>query len=163
MLEPATFTTAMFGLYRHNYNWRHPPLEEKSYPKTLVTRKPQKSSIATYMMNAGSFLLLTQKSFSHFSFFLVGNCVLICLNPACVGRISHHGASIDSKEMKRKLKWFPFHFQNKSPMGQWATLLTWPTALNFDPSTSSLLSLFYQIWYKQYWNKASLFKHLIVW
>lgn len=111
LLKPATFTNAMFGLYRHDYNWRHSPLEEKSFPKTSVTRKPQKSSIATYMMNAGSFLLLTQKPFSHFSFFLVGNCVLICLNPAWVGRISHHGASIDSKEMKRKfMKWFPLHY-----------------------------------------------------
>lgn len=111
LLKPATFTNAMFGLYRHDYNWRHSPLEEKSFPKTLVTRKPQKSSIATYMMNAGSFLLLTQKPFSHFSFFLVGNCVLICLNPAWVGRISHHGASIDSKEMKRKfIKWFPLQY-----------------------------------------------------
>lgn len=135
----------MFGLYRHDYNWRHPPLEEKSYPETLVTRKPQKSSIATYMMNAGSFLLLTQKSFSHFSFFLVGNCVLICLNPACVGRISHHGASIDSKEMKRKLKWFPFHVQwangpHCSPDQQHWTLIQvpvvyWLYSIKYDTTT----------------------------
>lgn len=51
------------------------------------------NGLDTYTMWAGSLRPLTQTPFSHFSFFLLSNLVLMCLKPACVGRISHHGAS----------------------------------------------------------------------
>ena len=44
-------------------------------------------------MKAGSLLLFTQNPNSHFSFFLEGNVDLINFEPACVGLISHQGAS----------------------------------------------------------------------
>lgn len=50
-------------------------------------------SAITHIMCAGSLRPLTHSPFSHFSFFLLSNFVLMCLKPACVGRISHHGAS----------------------------------------------------------------------
>lgn len=42
--------------------------------------------------------------------------------------------------------------------GQWATLLTWPTALNFDPS--SLLALFYQMWHKTILKQGAIVQTL---
>ena len=47
----------------------------------------------TYTTFCGSFLLFTGNPFSHFSFFLLGNCVVTNFELAWVGRISHHGAS----------------------------------------------------------------------
>lgn len=47
----------------------------------------------THIMFLGSFLLLVDMPASHFSFFLETNWVSTNLELACVGRISHHGAS----------------------------------------------------------------------
>ena len=44
-------------------------------------------------MFAGSLRPFTHCPACHFSFFLLSNFVLTCLKPACVGRISHQGAS----------------------------------------------------------------------
>lgn len=49
------------------------------------------------MINAGSHLLLTQNPDSHLSFFLEGKVVFMNFDPACVGLISHQGASVNIK------------------------------------------------------------------
>ncbi len=54
----------------------------------------------THMIWQGSFLDLTQCPSSHFSFFLQGNVVWTCLNPAWVGLISHQGASVKYKNVQ---------------------------------------------------------------
>ena len=47
----------------------------------------------TYTMFAGSLRPFTHCPACHFSFLLLSNFVFTCLKPACVGRISHQGAS----------------------------------------------------------------------
>ena len=54
--------------------------------------------LQTYMINAGSHLLLTQNPDSHLSFFLEGKVVVVNFDPACVGLISHHGASVNTNK-----------------------------------------------------------------
>ena len=70
-----------------------------------------------YTTFCGSFLLFTGNPFSHFSFFLLGNCVVTSLELAWVGRISHHGASGEEEKDEDGWKMANFISSNISPQG----------------------------------------------
>lgn len=66
-------------------------------PMNLVVSETQYQAPITHTMLLGSFRLFTVQPGSQRSFFLHGNCVTTNSELACVGRISHHGASTSEK------------------------------------------------------------------